>query len=98
MESLGSSSGALPWGVWFSSWHVVSIDTGHIAQSPQSSPRWSPIFKIEPVLFPPSTSWQIDEKTMETMREFVFWGAPKSLQMMTAAMKLKDACSLEGKL
>ena len=41
-------------GTWFSSWYVVSIDTGHIAQSPQSGPRWSPAFKIEPVLFPPS--------------------------------------------
>ena len=44
----------------------------------------------------PITSWQIDGETMETVR--VFWGASKSLQMMTAAMKLKDACSLEGKL
>ena len=43
------------------------------------------------------TSWQIDEKTMETVRDFI-WGAPKSLQMVTAAMKLKDACSLEEKL
>ena len=45
----------------------------------------------------PITSWQIDE---ETVTDF-FWqgvGAPKSLQMVTAAMKLKDACSLEGKL
>ena len=41
-------------GSWFSSWYVVSIDTGRIAQSPQSGPRWSPAFKIEPVLFPPS--------------------------------------------
>ena len=50
------SPGALPWGRggWFSSWYVVSIDTGHVAQSPQSGPRWSPAFKIEPVLFPPS--------------------------------------------
>ena len=45
-----------PWGfsilgVWFSSWYVVSIDTRHIAQSPQSGPRWSPAFKMEPVLF-----------------------------------------------
>ena len=44
-----------PWGssiqgAWFSSWYVVSIDTGHIAQSPQSSPRWSPALKMEPVL------------------------------------------------
>ena len=42
------------------------------------------------------TSWQIDGKTMEIAREF--WGAPKSLQMVTAAMKLKDDCSLEEKL
>ena len=45
----------------------------------------------------PITSWQIDGETMETMTDFNFW-APKSLQMVTAAMKLKDACSLEGKL
>ena len=44
----------------------------------------------------PMTSWQIDGETMET--ETLFWGAPKSLQMVTAAMKLKDACSLEEKL
>ena len=45
----------------------------------------------------PNTSWQIDVETIETMRDFI-WGAPKSLQMVTAAMKLKDACSLEEKL
>ena len=45
----------------------------------------------------PITSWQIDGETMERMRDFMF-GAPKSLQMVTAAMKLKDACSLEEKL
>ena len=45
----------------------------------------------------PITSWQIDEETMETVTD-LFWGAPKSLQMVTAAMKLKDACSLEEKL
>ena len=45
----------------------------------------------------PITSWQIDGETVETVAEFI-WGAPKSLQMVTAAMKLKDACSLEGKL
>ena len=44
----------------------------------------------------PITSWQIDGETMET--ETLFGGAPKSLQMVTAAMKLKDACSLEEKL
>ena len=42
-------------------------------------------------------SWQIDGETMETVTDFIFW-APKSLQMVTAAMKLKDACSLEEKL
>ena len=43
------------------------------------------------------TSWQIDGETMETVTDVIFW-APKSLQMVTAAMKLKDAYSLEGKL
>ena len=45
----------------------------------------------------PITSWQIDGETMETVTDFIFW-APKSLHMVTAAMKLKDACSLEEKL
>ena len=45
----------------------------------------------------PITSWQIDGETVETVTDF-FWGAPKSLQMVTAAMKLKDAYSLERKL
>ena len=45
----------------------------------------------------PIISWQIDGKTMETVRDFI-WGAPKSLQMVTAAMQLKDACSLEENL
>ena len=44
----------------------------------------------------PITSWQIDGETMETVT--LFWGTPKSLQMVTAAMKLKDACSLEENL
>ena len=41
----------------------------------------------------PITSWQIDGKTVETVADFIFWGAPKSLQMVTAAMKLKDTYS-----
>ena len=45
----------------------------------------------------PITSWEIDGETVETVADFNFW-APKSLQMVIAAMKLKDACSLEGKL
>ena len=45
----------------------------------------------------PTTSWEIDGKTVETVADLIL-GAPKSLQMVTAAMKLKDAYSLEGKL
>ena len=44
----------------------------------------------------PITSWEIDGETVEIVSDFIFFGAPKSLQMMTAAMKLKDASSLEG--
>ena len=46
----------------------------------------------------PITSWQIDGETVETVADFIFGGAPKSLQMVIAAMKLKDASSLEEKL
>ena len=48
----------------------------------------------------PITSWRIDGETVETMTDFILGGggAPKSLQMVTAAMKLKEACSLEDKL
>ena len=45
----------------------------------------------------PITSWEIDGETVETLSDLLFW-APKSLQMVTAARKLKDAYSLEGKL
>ena len=45
----------------------------------------------------PVTTWELDGETVETVSDFIFW-APKSLQMVTAAMKLKDAYSLEGKL
>ena len=46
----------------------------------------------------PITSWQIDGETVETVSGFIFFWAPKSLQMVISAMKLKDACSLEEKL
>ena len=46
----------------------------------------------------PITSWQIGGETVETVRDFIFFLAPKSLQMVSAAMKLKDICSLEKKL
>ena len=54
------------------------------------------IWKIKIIASGPITSWQIDGGTMETVRDFIL-GAPKSLQMVTAAMKLKDTCSLEEK-
>ena len=56
------------------------------------------IQKTKIMAFGPITSWQIDGETIETVADFTFWGAPKSLQMVTAAMKLKDTCSLEEKL
>ena len=46
----------------------------------------------------PITPWEIDGETVETVSDFIFWGAPKSLQMVTADMKLKDAYTLEEKL
>ena len=46
----------------------------------------------------PITSWQIDGETVETVRDFIFFWSPKSLQIVTAVMKLKDACSFEEKL
>ena len=55
------------------------------------------IQKTKIVASSPITSWQIDRETMEAVRDFIFW-VPKSLQIVTAAMKLKDACSLEEKL
>ena len=55
------------------------------------------IQKTKIVAYGPITSWQIKGKTMETVIR-LFWRAPKSLKMLIAAMKLKDACSLEAKL
>ena len=46
----------------------------------------------------PIISWQVDGETMETVTDFILRGAPKSVQMVTAAMKLKDTCSLEEQL
>ena len=56
------------------------------------------IQKTKIVASSPITSWQIDGETVETVRDFIFGGALKSLQMVTAAMKLKEACSLREKL
>ena len=55
------------------------------------------IQKTKIVASSPITSWKIDGETVKTVSDFIFW-APKSLQTVTAAMKLKDAYSLEGKL
>ena len=55
------------------------------------------IQKIKITVSCPITSWQIDGETVETVSD-LFFGAPKSLQMVTAAMRLKDTCSLEEKL
>ena len=55
------------------------------------------IQKTKIIASAPITSWEIDGETVETVSDFIFW-APKSLQMVNAAMKLKDAYSLEGKL
>ena len=54
------------------------------------------ILKTKTMTSIPITSWEIDGEIVETMTDFIFL-APKSLQMVTSAMKLKDACSLEGK-
>ena len=55
------------------------------------------IQKTKIVAFNPNNSWQIDGETMETVTDFIFLGS-KSLQMVTAAIRLKDACTLEEKL
>ena len=56
------------------------------------------IQKVKIMTSGPITSWQIDGETMETVTDFILQGAPESLQMVTAAMELKNACSLEEKL
>ena len=56
------------------------------------------IQKTKIMVSSPITSWQIDGETMETVTDFVLGGAPKSLQMVTAIMKLEDTCSLEENL
>ena len=56
------------------------------------------IQKTKVIASGPITSWEINVETMETVSDFILGGAPKSLQMVIAAMKLKDTYSLEGKL
>ena len=66
-------------------------------QEPKKAGLKLNIEKTKIVASSPITSWEIDGETVETVSDLIFW-SPKSLQMMTAAMILKDACSLEGKL
>ena len=60
-------------GVWFSSWYVVSINTGHLAQSPQSSPRWSPAFKMEPVLSVSSFNNRFKQATLKSENAYILF-------------------------
>ena len=69
----------------------------HILLKPGSENLKLNIQKTKIMASGPLTSWQIVVKTMETLRDYIFW-APKSLQMVSAAIKLKDAYSLEEKL
>ena len=67
-----------------------------IEESEKAGLKFS-IQKTKIMISSPITSWQISGETVERVTDFIFW-APKSLQMVTEAMKLKDAYSLEGKL
>ena len=59
---------------------------------------WNFFQKAKIMVSDPINSWQIEREKVETVTEILFFGASKSLQMVTAGMKLKDTCSLEGKL
>ena len=90
---------------------IMSVDTTLMAESEEELKSLMMKVKVESEKFGlklniqkmkimasgPTTSWEIDGETVETVSDFIFW-APKSLQMVTVAMKLKDAYSLEGKL
>ena len=91
--------------------HIYADDTTHMAESKEELKSLLMkvkeesekaglklnIRKTKIMASGPITSWQIDGETVETVADFIL-GAPKSLQMVIAAIKLKDACSLEGKL
>ena len=84
----GRALGLFLLGAWFSSWYVVSIYTAHTAQRPQSGPRWSPAFKIEPVLFPPSLQL---EKTSERQGHIHTPGCPRKSQCPGLKFQEKEA-------
>ena len=79
-----------------SEFYIVCCDP-HIQEESEKVGLKLNIQKTKIMTSGPITSWQIDGETMEIVTEFI-WGAPKSLQMVTAAMKLKATCSLEEKL
>ena len=95
------------WGIWASKlegftesqqmtpslWQKQGRTKGPLDESERGENIW----KMKIMASGPTTSLQIDGETVETVRD-LFWGAPESLQMVTAAMKFKDACSLEEKL
>ena len=65
----------------------------------ESEKSWLKTQHLEKIMsYSPITSWQIDGETMERVTDFILGGAPISLQIVTAGMKLKDSCSLEEKL
>ena len=68
-----------------------------VKEESEKDPLKVNIQKTKIIALGPITSWEIDGETVETVSDFIFW-APKSVQMVTAAMKLKDAYSLERKL
>ena len=82
--------------------HLLRVNLASLTKSAHTValkfPAGNPsIQKMKIMASGPITSWEIDGETVETVADFIFW-APKSLQVVTAAMKLKDAYSLEGKL
>ena len=79
--------------------HFVGLDTSilWVSQFSEKVGLKLNIQKMKIMASGPITSWEIDGETVETVAGFI-WGAPKSLQMVIEAMKLKDAYSLEGKL
>ena len=79
-------------GVWFSSCSVISIDTGHIAQSPQSRPGWGPVFKIEPVLFPPSEVLNLIYWTIKEVPGEEFYSCSLRVQLLIRIRVYKRPC------
>ena len=95
-EKQGLQKDALPDGsstkstLYQDEWETIPINTFWIKKKYN-------IKKMKVMVSSPITSWQIDEETIETVADLIFW-VPKSLQMVTTVMKLKDSCSLEEKL